>query len=102
MQAKEKSTPVIPALADQTGSLLRRHGAAMHYVDSRSCTIGTGRCNRMPCVRSCTAVPTPDFQGLDPEDKSEAGDAVIMVTCTACGRMHLVNPKSGETRKDKE
>jgi hypothetical protein len=41
-------------------------------------------------------------QGLDPEDKSEAGDAVIIVTCTACGRMHLVNPKSGETRKDKE
>jgi hypothetical protein len=38
-------------------------------------------------------------QGLAPDDdeSERAGDVYEGVTCLVCGRLHLVNPKTGET-----
>ncbi len=42
-------------------------------------------------------------QGLDPSHEvGDDDDVALLVTCHACGRAHLVNPMSGETRKDGE
>jgi hypothetical protein len=38
-------------------------------------------------------------QGLAPDDDVSDGadDVFVGVTCLACGRLHFVNPKTGET-----
>jgi hypothetical protein len=38
-------------------------------------------------------------QDFTPDDDGSEGanDAFVVVTCLACGRMHFVNPKTGET-----
>jgi hypothetical protein len=36
-------------------------------------------------------------QGWVEDDESEDGETYEGVICHACGRMHLVNPKTGET-----
>jgi hypothetical protein len=37
-------------------------------------------------------------QGLAPDDdeSERAGDVYEAITCLACGRLHLVNPKTGK------
>jgi hypothetical protein len=35
-------------------------------------------------------------QGHVADDLIDGGDTYEAVTCTACGRVHLVNPKSGK------
>ena len=42
-------------------------------------------------------VTGPRVQGWVADDGSDDNNASESVTCLACGRLHLVNPKTGKT-----
>jgi hypothetical protein len=74
---------------------------ALGYGYSLSCVVAAG-CRTVSSMKAFLyRCPNTGFrvQGLTPDaDESERAAGVFVgVTCLACGRLHLVNPKTGET-----
>jgi hypothetical protein len=67
------------------------HGQARHYLSVDSCGLPTPM---IPFTYRCPRTGQ-QVQGWAADDLTN-GEIYEPVTCTACARIHLVNPKSGK------